>query len=128
MAVGPSAAPIMPTQAASCRLNMPGKIILTPHASVMVTKMPNCAAAPNKSNFGFESRGPKSIMAPMPMNKSSGNSSLAMPARNSTSMAPSSNTPSCIWSTAPESGRFTRMAPKPMGKRRLGSISFLIAK
>ena len=31
-------------------------------------------------------------------------------------------------STAPEFGRFTKIAPKPMGKSNVGSMSFLIAK
>ena len=39
--------------------------------------MPNCAAAPKRNIFGFESSGPKSIIAPMPMNSSSGSASLA---------------------------------------------------
>ena len=43
----------------------------------MVKKMPNCAAAPKSSILGFESSGPKSIIAPMPMNSSSGSASLA---------------------------------------------------
>ena len=41
-----------------------------------VKKMPNCAAAPKSISHGFASSGPKSIIAPMPMNSSSGNSSL----------------------------------------------------
>ena len=46
--------------------------------------MPNWAAAPKSISQGFSSSGPKSIIAPMPMNSSSGNASLAsMPASNS---------------------------------------------
>ena len=30
--------------------------------------------------------------------------------------------------TAPDSGRLTRIAPKPMGSRRVGSMSFLMAR
>ena len=109
-------------------LNIPGKIKFTRQASVSVIKMPNCAAAPNNSSLGLASSGPKSIIAPMPMNSSNGNSSLEMPARNSSLKAPTSMPNSCIWSMAPESGRLTRMAPKPMGSSRLGSMSFLIAR
>ena len=32
------------------------------------------------------------------------------------------------FSTAPENGRLTRIAPNPMGRRSVGSISFLIAR
>ena len=71
-------------------LNMPGKIRFTRQASVSVIKMPNCAAAPNNSSLGLASSGPKSIIAPMPMNSSNGNSSLEMPARNSSLRAPTS--------------------------------------
>ena len=38
-------------------------------AMLSVKKMPNWAAAPNKNSFGFESRGSKSIIAPMPMKR-----------------------------------------------------------
>ena len=59
-------------------------------AAHSVKKMPNCAAAPKIISFGLESRGPKSIIAPMPMNRIRGNSSLAMPALNSETSAPPS--------------------------------------
>ena len=55
-------------------------------------------------------------MAPMPMNSSSGNSSVAMPASNNVSMA-----------SVLTKGRFTKMAPKPMGSNSVGSISRLMA-
>ena len=63
----------------------------------------------------------------MPTNSSNGNSSLAMPASNSTSSGPTSVPVDSTWVTAPDSGRLTRMAPKPIGSSRDGSISFLIA-
>ena len=98
-------------------------------AAMMVRKMPTCAAAPNRNSLGFASSGPKSIIAPMPMNSSSGNASLAsMPASNSHWMMPFvSPTPCVIWSITPESGRLTRIAPKPMGSSSDGSYCFSIA-
>ena len=86
-------------------------------ASARVMKMPAWAAAPKRNIFGLDSRGPKSIMAPTPMNSSRGNSSLAMPALNSASMPPV-----FTW------GRFTRMVPKPMGSSRAGSIPRRMAR
>ena len=112
MEVGPSAAPMMAMEAASFR-SKPSRL-----ATDSVKKMPNCAAAPNSSMRGLESSGPKSIIAPMPMNSKSGNSSLAMPALYSVSMT----------SVAPEKGRLIRIAPKPIGRSSVGSMSFLIAR
>ena len=122
MLVGPSAAPMTAMDAAS-RMSKPSSA-----AIANVKKMPNCAAAPNSMSFGFCSSGSKSIIAPMPMNSSSGNSSLAMPAPNRMSSAPASATPSYTCVTAPDIGRFTRIAPKPIGSSSAGSISFLIAR
>ena len=78
MLVGPSIAPMMPTDAASLSVK-------TPLASAisMTPKMPNWPAAPTISIFGFESSGAKSVIAPMPMKSSSGNNSVSMPARYS---------------------------------------------
>ena len=118
MEVGPSAAPMIAIEAASFNSN-PNK-----EAILRVKKIPNCAAAPNNISFGLLSNGPKSIIAPIPMNNSNGNSSFAMPALNKISITPSSAP--CV--TAPESGRFTRIAPKPIGNNNAGSISFLIAR
>ena len=81
MAVGPSAAPITAMEAASFSSK-------TKPAANRVKKMPNWAAAPKNMSQGFSSRGPKSIMAPMPMKSSSGNSSLLIPTRNSSVMGP----------------------------------------
>ena len=117
IAVGPSAAPMTAMDAASGRSkNSP--------ASTSVMKMPNCAAAPNSISQGFSSNGPKSIIAPMPMNSSSGNSSLDMPASNSAEIGPTVSP----WVMAPDSGRLTRIAPKPIGSRRLGSIFLTMAR
>ena len=113
MAVGPSAAPMMAMEAASL-------ISKNMEAAHRVKKMPNCAAAPKIMSLGLDSSGPKSIIAPMPMNSSSGNSSLAMPASNSTLSAPCSVTPLITCVTAPEKGRLTRMAPNPMRQQQGG--------
>ena len=118
MDVGPSAAPMMPMLAASV-MEKPSK-----DAKLMVKKMPNWAAAPNSSIFGLDSNGPKSIIAPIPMNNNSGNSSFAMPESNRILSTPSSIP--CV--TAPDKGRLTSIAPKPMGNNKAGSMSFLIAR
>ena len=86
-------------------------------ATISVKKMPNCAAAPKSIIFGLESSGPKSIIAPMPMNSSSGNSSVAIPALNSVSIA-----------SVFTNGRLTRIAPKPIGRSSVGSISCTMAR
>ena len=94
-------------------------------ATKNVKKIPNCAAAPKSISHGFLSRGPKSIIAPIPINSKSGNNSFAIPALNRTSMGPSS---APGWVIAPDHGRFTKIVPKPMGSNNVGSISFAIAK
>ncbi len=120
--VGPSAAPMIPIEAAS--------LILKPKktATKTVAKIPNCAAAPNSSINGFCNNGPKSIMAPIPMKISSGNSSVLIPALNKTSSTPSALVPPTTWVKTPVPGKLTRMAPKPMGTKRVGSYSFLIPR
>ena len=82
MAVGPSAVPITPIEAAS-------GVVKNIEAKQNVKKMPNCAAAPKIINLGFVSNGPKSIIAPMPINNISGNNSFAIPALNKVVRAPS---------------------------------------
>ena len=67
IAVGPSAPPMMPMEAASRReKSMPG-IPFNASAPKRVPKIPNCAAPPNKAVFGLASIGPKSVIAPTPM-------------------------------------------------------------
>ena len=73
MDVGPSAAPMIAMEAAS----FTSKNI---DAVQKVKKIPNCAAAPKIISLGLARIGPKSIIAPTPMNSRSGNSSFAMPA------------------------------------------------
>ena len=116
--VGPSAAPMIAMEAASSTSK--------PRRAAMhrVKKMPNCAAAPNIISLGFDKSGLKSIIAPMPTNKSRGKSSFDTPALKSTSSGPSSS----AWVTAPELGRLTSIVPKPMGRSSEGSISFLMAR
>jgi len=65
---------MMPIEAASLMLK-PSRVAMS-----SVPKMPNCAAAPKSMYFGFSRSGPKSVMAPMPMNTRLGNNSLSMPA------------------------------------------------
>ena len=116
--VGPSAAPIIAIDAASFN-SKPSR-----EARLSVKNIPNCAAAPKIISFGLDNSGPKSIIAPMPINSSNGKSSFAMPASKSTSSAPTSSP--CV--IAPDNGKFTSIAPNPSGNKSVGSIFFLIAK
>ena len=75
MAVGPSAPPIIPIEAASARLKPNG----SRSAPMSVAKIPNWAAAPSRAVFGLASNGPKSVIAPTPMKISSGNNPVATP-------------------------------------------------
>ena len=68
-------------------------------------------------SLGFDSSGPKSIIAPMPINSMRGNSSFAMPF---------SYRRCRISRSAP--GRFIRIAPKPIGSSSEGSISLAMAR
>ena len=121
MEVGPSAAPIMAIEAASLSSKPKRRAMLS------VKKMPNCAAAPKSRSFGFERSGPKSIIAPMPIKRSRGKSSpLSSPMPISKSFESAPISVPCV--SAPENGRFTSIAPKPIGSRSAGSISFLMAR
>jgi len=73
MAVGPSIAPMMLMLLASRGAN--------PRASarLRVTKMPSWPAAANTSSVGRLMRPEKSHMAPMPMKRREGSSSVSMP-------------------------------------------------
>lgn len=116
MAVGPSAAPIIPIAAASFK----GKPIIA--AKIMVTKIPSCAAPPKINNLGLVSKGPKSIMHPIPINRSKGIASLAaIPTWNKELMIPSSL-------ITGDKGRLTKIAPKPIGSKSAGSISLQMAR
>ena len=61
MAVGPSAPPMMPMEAA-CGPVKPRQI-----APKKATKTPSCAAAPRSRLYGSALSGPSSVMAPTPM-------------------------------------------------------------
>ncbi len=99
-------------------------------AAVMVRKIPNCAAAPKNISLGFLSSGPKSIIAPMPINSNSGKASDAfIPTSNSQSNMPwTSPMPTIVWSIAPESGMLTSIAPNPIGNSNAGSSFLEIAR
>ncbi len=92
--------------------------------------MPNWAAAPKIIILGLESSGPKSIIAPMPMKSRMGSASDAsISVWKSHWMMPGAGMPPwSTWSSTPEKGRFTRMAPKPIGMSRAGSNPFSIAR
>ena len=98
MEVGPSAAPMIPMDAASFRSNP------SMQATIMATNMPSWAAAPNRNSTGWLKSGPKSIMAPIPINRRIGIASDAsIPVLNSHSMMPAAGTfPCTIWSITPE--------------------------
>ena len=71
MDVGPSAAPMMPMDAASFRSNPRST------ARLMEAKIPNWAPAPKRNILGLERSGPKSIMAPIPIKRRMGRASEA---------------------------------------------------
>ena len=99
-------------------------------AAKIVAKIPNWAAAPKNSSLGFLSSGPKSIIAPIPIKSKSGIASDAeIPTLNSQSTIPFTGPiPAITWSTAPEKGMLTRIAPKPIGKSSAGSSFLEIAR
>ena len=116
MEVGPSAAPMMAMAAAL------GREKPMSAAKISVRNIPSCAEPPRINSFGLDSRGPKSIMAPMPINSRMGMASLAsIPTLNREERIPSS-------AITAEPGILTSIAPKPMGSSRAGSISFLMAR
>ncbi len=61
MAVGPSAPPMMPMEAASAAVK-PSRV-----ATKKAKNTPIWAAAPSNRLLGLDSRGPKSVMAPTPI-------------------------------------------------------------
>ena len=119
MEVGPSAAPMMPMEAASLSVkrNTPRSSTAKRMAAITVKKMPNCAAAPKNIILGVANRGRKSVIAPMPTKISAGNSSVVMPK----SLIVLSRPPVPSVGQITESGRFTSIAPMPMGSSSMGS-------
>ena len=115
MLVGPSMAPITAIDAAWFSGN-PKRV-----ARMRVAKMPSWPAAPRSANIGCDSRGRKSIIAPMPMKMKRGKSSVLMPNSIKSCSIPSG------WFIG-EFGRLPSSTPKPMGSSRVGSYSFAIAR
>ena len=74
IAVGPSAPPIIPIEAACLAVNCPDTF-----AKVNAKYIPNCAAAPKRRLIGFAINGPKSVIAPTPMNIRQGKRLLLTP-------------------------------------------------
>ena len=83
MAVGPSAPPMMPIEAAALIGSQPKKscpkAAASPSAPKSAKKMPNCAAPPRRAIFGLAISGPKSVIAPTPMKIMIGNTPVSMP-------------------------------------------------
>ena len=114
IAVGPSAAPIIPMLAAS----FIGK---NSDAISIVIKIPPWLTIPINSSHGFDSKGPKSIIAPIPIKRSSGKTSWsAIPKLYSQAKIPEL--------AIVLFGILTRIAPKPIGRSKVGSIFFLMAR
>ena len=72
MAVGPSAPPMMPSEAASCGVK-PIRM-----AAKRTAKMPNWAAAPKMDSRRLRNMGPKSVSAPTPMKMMGGRKPVLM--------------------------------------------------
>ena len=87
MAVGPSAPPMIPMDAA-CAGEKP-KMGRSSCVTRKVAKMPICAAAPSRRLLGLAIRGPKSVMAPTPRNMRHGYTPALTP------MYSMSNRPPC---------------------------------
>src|SRR5664280_1797059 len=112
---------MIPIAAASLRPGIPVTpgIRPTSRASIIVKKIPNCAAAPKNNISGSCRSGPKSIIAPTPMKMRMGKSSFVIPPLNKTSRKPPP--------TADENGMLASRQPNPMGNKRFGSYSFFTA-
>ena len=72
MAVGPSAPPMIPSEAASCGVK-PIRM-----ATSNTAKMPNWAAAPKMDRRRLRSIGPKSVRAPTPIKMTGGRKPVLM--------------------------------------------------
>ena len=83
IAVGPSAPPMMPIEAAAQSGSQPKKsapkIAARPSEPKSAKKIPNCAAPPRSAIFGFAISGPKSVIAPTPMKIMIGKTPVSMP-------------------------------------------------
>ena len=77
IAVGPSAPPIIPIEAASASEKLKRSVYCErASAPISVAKIPSCAAPPSIAVFGFAISGPKSVIAPTPIKIISGNRPL----------------------------------------------------
>ena len=110
--VGPSAAPITPMLAASFIEN-PKNL----YAIKAAMKIPEWATIPKISIHGLCKSGLKSIIAPTPIKIKRGKSSVIIPHSNRILSAP--DVPACSQTTF--NGRFTKIAPNPIGRRSIGS-------
>ncbi len=71
IAVGPSAPPMIASEAASGSVK---KL----HATISTANIPNCAPAPKMASLRFLSIGPKSVKAPTPMKMMGGRKPVLM--------------------------------------------------
>ena len=117
--VGPSAAPITPILAASGMEKPKNRQATNP-----AMKMPPWATIPNISIQGRCKRGRKSIIVPTEMNIKRGKSSVRIPVSKRIFSMPSV-LPCC---QRISSGRFTKIAPKPMGIKSIGSYFFAMPR
>ena len=120
IAVGPSAPPIIPIDAAS------GPVNPSLTATIKATYIPNCAAEPSKSEIGFAISGPKSVIAPTPMKIRHGNKFDLTP------LYIIASTPDDCHGSAtsikPVRGKFLKSIPNAIGSSNRGSNSFFIAR
>eukprot|EP01093_Parvamoeba_rugata_P009809 TRINITY_DN2691_c0_g2_i1.p1 TRINITY_DN2691_c0_g2~~TRINITY_DN2691_c0_g2_i1.p1 ORF type:complete len:103 (-),score=7.04 TRINITY_DN2691_c0_g2_i1:102-410(-) len=79
IAVGPSAPPIMAIAEAFFNVNSNPGTRFNAIAPNKVPKIPNCAAAPSSSIRGLAIKALKSVIAPTPINMSSGNTPVSIP-------------------------------------------------
>ena len=117
--VGPSAAPITPILAASGSENPKNLYAIKP-----AIKIPPWATIPNSNIHGRCKSGLKSIIAPTHIKIKSGNTSVIIPASKRIFKIPFDV--SCCHTIS--KGRFTNMAPNPMGSNNIGSYFFAIAR
>ena len=89
--------------------------------------MPNCAAAPKIISFGLDKQRPE-IDHRADADEQHQWEQLVRDAGVIQDVQNAALHRTSPASTAPDSGRLTRIAPKPIGRSSAGSISFLIAR
>ena len=112
---------MMPIAAACARLKSNIPISFIAIAPSSVEKIPNCAAAPNNIVLGFARRGPKSVIAPIPINTKSGKIPVSKPMAENCASTP---LPTAI--STP--GMLDKIPPNPIGIRSNGSNCLMIAR